>query len=1181
MLAPVLAAAVAATQVGAPRVDPEVASLSELARALAQPGAELAWQVRAALRLGALAEDEAPAPVLEAARRARPLALVAPIFAALAADQEGRLGRADDARRIARDAGFLAGVAVAPVAAEAPLPPPGSAWRVLPPSATDGLVVPASRASAPPDGDVAIQVCVELGARRKVALRVGTASRYGLLVDGAEVLAGGVERAVAPDQDAVGLDLPRGTHRLVLRARGGAAAYLRLSTPDGAPLVLPADATCARARAARAAPRKVPVSRLEESVQDPVVRALLEVRRGGEEALGAALSRLEGVRGPRASLARAELLAEPAAKRAELEAVVDLAATADTRRHAATAALRLAPLEVRARRAERGLALLALAQARWPEESAIAISHAELLAELGAPVRAAAALAVATHADRQMRLAAARIRLLERLGRNDAALELASAALKIAPGDSEVVRTLARLLRTRGEAARAVDLLDRLAALRPDLVSARLEAAEQVAASGRRDEAIVRYEAVARELPEDARAPERLGRLFADLGRGADAVRWIREALARKPQSPELRTLLGELQADDADDLPRRYGRDGKALVAAARRGAALARLGHEPAVVLYDLRAVRVHRNGLSDVFGQRLVRINDLRRAASELRYGIRYAPSEQVVDVRVARIHRTDGSVSEATDRDERSLSEPWAGRYYDARAEIVVFSGVEPGDVIEVQYVLSDVASENQLGGAFGDVAFLAEEIPRLESEYLVESPAGKPVFANQPSREVTGRGRVTVERRDEAVGDRRVLRMVARDVPAVPLEPGMPGFVEVAPYVHVSTVPSWAAVGQVYKGLLEPQLVADGDLRRAVREAIRGADGELDRIRALQAWVGRRTRYVGLEFGIHGYKPYKATQVFQRKFGDCKDKASLLVVMLREAGIPAHLVLLRTRRLGMLEPAPASLAAFDHAIVYVPRHDLWIDGTAEFAGLGELPAMDQGAMALVMDPAGARLVTTPVQAAARNRFDRHATLEVLPGGAGRVRERIVVRGESASEWRERYENEQSRRERYQEWWAGMHPGARVLEVAISGAREEAPVATAVVEVARAARAEGRALVVQPGLRDSELARAYARLSTRAHDLVLGYPWRWEDELVVVPPPGFAVAALPEGGTVADPRFGEARLAVRRDGERAILETSLEVRRERVPVADYPAFRRFLLEVDALLSRGVRLEPRSAR
>src|SRR4029077_21237218 len=103
-----------------------------------------------------------------------------------------------------------------------------------------------------------------------------------------------------------------------------------------------------------------------------------------------------------------------------------------------------------------------------------------------------------------------------------------------------------------------------------------------------------------------------------------------------------------------------------------------------------------------------------------------------------------------------------------------------------------------------------------------------------------------------------------------------------------------------------------------------------------------------------------YKPYKVTQVLARRFGDCKDKASLMPALLREVGVPAELVLVRTRHGGRLDPQPASLAVFDHAIVYVPKLQRYLDGTAEFAGAGELPTEDQGVMVLRVGPAGGKL-----------------------------------------------------------------------------------------------------------------------------------------------------------------------------------------------------------------------------
>ncbi len=78
-------------------------------------------------------------------------------------------------------------------------------------------------------------------------------------------------------------------------------------------------------------------------------------------------------------------------------------------------------------------------------------------------------------------------------------------------------------------------------------------------------------------------------------------------------------------------------------------------------------------------------------------------------------------------------------------------------------------------------------------------------------------------------------------------------------------------------------------------------------------------------------------------ILSRAFGDCKDKASLMHALLEALGIDSRLVLLRMKRLGNLPEEPASLAIFNHAILYLPQYDLFLDGTAEFHGSKSCPA----------------------------------------------------------------------------------------------------------------------------------------------------------------------------------------------------------------------------------------------
>ena len=92
-------------------------------------------------------------------------------------------------------------------------------------------------------------------------------------------------------------------------------------------------------------------------------------------------------------------------------------------------------------------------------------------------------------------------------------------------------------------------------------------------------------------------------------------------------------------------------------------------------------------------------------------------------------------------------------------------------------------------------------------------------------------------------------------------------------------------------------------------------------------------------------------------------------------MLKVAGVDSRLVLLRMRNLGALGEEPASLAAFNHAIVVRAPLDLFLDGTAEFHGAHELPSADRVANVLVVEPdGGSRFLITPE---AKRRGQPHA------------------------------------------------------------------------------------------------------------------------------------------------------------------------------------------------------------
>ena len=181
-------------------------------------------------------------------------------------------------------------------------------------------------------------------------------------------------------------------------------------------------------------------------------------------------------------------------------------------------------------------------------------------------------------------------------------------------------------------------------------------------------------------------------------------------------------------------------------------------------------------------------------------------------------------------------------------------------------------------------------------------------------------------------------------------------------------VEFATGASWAAVASGYAALADPQTVTADALPFLPANL---PTNRMERIQAIVQKLHHEVRYTGVEFGAARLTPQRPSEVINRHYGDCKDKATLLVAMLRAAGIPANLALLSVGPGMDVTPDLPGMNEFDHAIVYVPAGKtkaepaIWIDATAEFFQVGSLPYDDQGRMALIVSPETKGLTQIPL------------------------------------------------------------------------------------------------------------------------------------------------------------------------------------------------------------------------
>ncbi|MDJ0761418.1 MAG: DUF3857 domain-containing protein [Myxococcota bacterium] len=665
-------------------------------------------------------------------------------------------------------------------------------------------------------------------------------------------------------------------------------------------------------------------------------------------------------------------------------------------------------------------------------------------------------------------------------------------------------------------------------------------------------------------IPSDPDAWQDFGLFLRRQGTGNAGITELSRALDLRPQDTWLSDYLGFHRTEPGFASPYWVSPDDfLAQRSTSSRG--------NGARYLVDQTVTRVFESGLAHRARQIAVEITS-REAAKEWRqYSVSLSPDRQRFKLYEARVFHADGSVENSVARGIVPISEPWYRLYYDVVAEVIEFPLLTPGDVIEVRYRLDDTAKRNLFSDYFGDFAFIQEDIPKTLWRYVLIAPPTRDLYFNDDMLSNNN-----VKRNLKRTGKTKRWIFETTSTPALRREHRMPGITASATYFHASTYPSFEALGKWYQGLIRHSLIPDARIKEKAGALTRGLKTDIQKVHAIYQWVVTTTRYVGLEFGIHGYKPYRVPLVVSRGFGDCKDKAALLVSMLREVDIEAEFALVRTRDLGPIDDQLASLAVFNHAIVYLPGLDLWLDGTAEHFGIDAVPFADQDTPALRIRDDQAIFGLTPVMPPSKNSTESDVVITLHPNGEATMRARALISGPSAAAFRQQLEVPQTRKDRFESALARRFPGSSVEALDIGSlldlSKKVSYQYTAhVPSYAQKIKEQLEIPIDTPlGLTDD-----YGRLGSRIHDLIVGPTRIAKRRAIIHLPPGYSVGTLPTAVNMQT-QFGRLSVGISQQQNAIHLDRTFELSVHRVLRDDYPRFVDFIQRVDQTLASRVRLK-----
>ena len=342
------------------------------------------------------------------------------------------------------------------------------------------------------------------------------------------------------------------------------------------------------------------------------------------------------------------------------------------------------------------------------------------------------------------------------------------------------------------------------------------------------------------------------------------------------------------------------------------------------------------------------------------------------------------------------------------YSDAKRLRAPFPAVAPGAVIEEEYI----ERENEplfAAGRAGWTTFGREGVPVQHSYVEFDTPASLPL--RTASMELPDNVK---QQREEANGRVKFTFDIPRLEAFDSRDPDLPSNEPIYPQLSYSTGASWQAVATAYSKIVDDH-AAVAAVQDIVNKLIAGKNSIAEKQAAIVDYLGREVRYTGIEFGGAAIVPHDPADTLGKKYGDCKDKATLLVTMFRAAGIPAYVALLNA---GSRMDVPAELpgmGVFDHAIVYVPgapptkksktaTPDLWIDATDRYARLGQLPIADQGRMALIARPETIALRAIPESTSKDNVLVEFREIKLSENGPATITEKTQPNGVYESRYR---------------------------------------------------------------------------------------------------------------------------------------------------------------------------------
>jgi hypothetical protein len=418
---------------------------------------------------------------------------------------------------------------------------------------------------------------------------------------------------------------------------------------------------------------------------------------------------------------------------------------------------------------------------------------------------------------------------------------------------------------------------------------------------------------------------------------------------------------------------------------------------GNPKAVVLLEETTYTVDQKGQAVEHVRRVVKI--LRPQGRDYGYPwVSYDKDSKVLSLHVWSI---DAAGHEYTMKDNEivDLGAPGGSGelYSDDRAKAADPPGRDPGGIIAYEYEKRERPYLAETNWGFQD------DLPRIQQSFTLALPPGY-TYTTTWARHAKVDG-IDLENHSYRW---EMNNESAIDLDHVPMAPGE-GSQAARMTVHYAGPGlmepqdgTWQGIGEWYEGLERGRVESAPDIAAKAAELTAGKTDFFDKAEAIGEFVQQKIRYVAIKMGVGGYQPHAAEDIYRGRYGDCKDKATLLSAMLSSVGIHSALLMVDVER-GVIDPDAPSIwgdhmiAAIEipkgyesaklHSVVTAKtgRRYLIFDPTWDMTPFGQLEDNLQGSYGVLMEGKDSQIIELPVMDPKLNTIRRSGKFELSADG----------------------------------------------------------------------------------------------------------------------------------------------------------------------------------------------------